>query len=727
MGEGDGALILVASPHGAKAGPSLASHPALGADRLSWTAGGQARARLAETFVNKNETTATPWLSGDWAETAAAALAAGGPLSRHLPGFRPRPVQQAMARRVAEVLAARATLIAESGTGTGKTFAYLVPALLSGLKVLISTGTRHLQDQLYHRDLPLVRAALGRPVTVALLKGRSNYLCLYRLERHAAPGLAFEPPVDAQLEAVRRFAAATRSGDLAEAKAVPEDATVWPLVTSTADNCLGSRCPHYEACFVNRARRAALAADVVVVNHHLFFADLALREEGFGQLLPGVEAVIFDEAHQLPEVAAQFFGVGLSSPQLLMLARDVLAEAHKEKGGAAGLFEHVRRLEQAVAGVRTALGGAAGRAGQTRREAWMQVAGDREVGAALDALDEALGRLAAALGPLAPQSEGFAHGQRRARELAERLAFFRSTPSDYIAWFEAGARGFTLQLSPLTVAATFRAHTQARKAWIFTSATLAVGGRFEHFQSRLGLEAAETALWPSPYDYSRQALLYLPPGLPEPAAADYTERMLEAVLPVLEASRGRAFVLFTSHRALRRAAEYLPGRLDYPLLVQGEAPRAELLARFRALGNAVLLGTGSFWEGVDVRGEALSCVVIDKLPFAVPDDPVRRARLERAAAAGGNAFLDEQLPEAVIALKQGAGRLIRDETDRGVLVLCDPRLLSRGYGRIFLESLPPMPRTQRLEDVRAFFRAPAAAPACATPTARGIESSHRSD
>jgi ATP-dependent DNA helicase DinG len=661
------------------------------------------------------------------AEKAAAALAAGGPLSRHLPGFRPRSVQQAMARRVAEALAARTILIAESGTGTGKTFAYLVPALLSGLKVLVSTGTRHLQDQLFHRDLPMVRAALGRPVTVALLKGRANYLCLYRLERHTAPGLGLEAQAVAPLEAVRRFAAATRSGDLAEAQGLPEDAPIWPLVTSTADNCLGSRCPHYEVCFVNRARRTALAADVVVVNHHLFFADLALREEGFGQLLPGVEAVIFDEAHQLPEIAAQFFGVSLSSHQLVLLARDVLAEAREEKRVAAGLAEAVRRLEQAVARVRAALTGA-GRtaAGEARREDWARVADDATLREALDALDAALAGLDQALIPAATQSEGLANAQRRAADLAERLAFFRSTPSDYVAWFEAGARGFSLHLTPLTLAATFRAHTQARKAWIFTSATLAVGGRFEHFQSQLGLEAAETALWPSPYDFSRQALLYLPEGLPEPSAADYTERMLEAVLPVLEASRGRAFVLFTSHRALARAAAWLAGRLDYPLLVQGEAPRAELLARFRALGNAVLLGTGSFWEGVDVRGEALSCVIIDKLPFAVPDDPVRRARLERLAEAGGNAFLEVQLPEAVIALKQGAGRLIRDETDRGVLVLCDPRLLTRGYGRVFLESLPPMPRTRRLEDVQAFFRA-AASDNSPRPHGEGIASLSRSD
>ncbi len=633
-------------------------------------------------------------------QTAAAALGADGPLAARLPGFRPRAVQQAMARRVAEVLEARGTLIAESATGTGKTLAYLVPALLCGDKVLVSTGTRHLQEQLYYRDLPLVRAALGRPVTAALLKGRSNYLCLYRLEWHAVPSLALDGTPAALLEAVRLWAQATRSGDIAELHGVPEDSEVWPLVTSTADNCLGSGCPHYEACFVNRARRAALAADVVVVNHHLFFADLALREEGFGQLLPGVEAVIFDEAHQLPEVAAQFFGVSVSSHQLVALARDTIAEEHKAMSGVQGLVDLAHALEKTAADVRLAIGG-----GEARREAWEAVANDKTLAAALDALGNRLRQLAAALAPAAANSEGLANVQRRAVALEERLALFRSPPSDYVAWFETTARAFSLHLSPLTVAATFREKTMARKAWIFTSATLTVGGSFAHFQAQLGLEGAQTGTWESPFDFARQTLLYLPDGLPEPAAADYTERMLEAILPVLEASRGRAFLLFTSHRALRRAAEYLRGCLDYPLLVQGQGPRSELLARFRALGNAVLLGTGSFWEGVDVRGEALSCVIIDKLPFAAPDDPLRRARFRAVEEAGGNAFLELQLPEAVIALKQGAGRLIRDETDCGVLVLCDPRLLTRGYGRIFLDSLPPMPRTRRLEDVQSFFRA----------------------
>lgn len=603
-----------------------------------------------------------------------------------------------MAARIARTIADCGTFIAESGTGTGKTFAYLVPALLSGKKVLISTGTRHLQEQLYHRDLPLVRAALERPVAAALLKGRANYLCLYRLERRAAPGAGTADSALEQIERIRRWAKGTRSGDIAEVPELPEESEVWPLVTSTADNCLGSRCPAYDACFVNRARRAALAADVVIVNHHLFFADLALREEGFGQLLPGVEAVIFDEAHQLPEVATQFFGTSVSSHQLVALARETVAEELKEKSGVAGLIEAAQALEKATADFRLALGR------EPRREAWEALVRGKAARAALAALEERLAELAARLAPATAKGEGLANAHRRALELRERLGIMGDSPSpEYVAWFETTARAFTLHLSPLTVAETFRQHAVGRKAWIFTSATLAIDRRFDHFQTRLGLQEAETGLWESPFDYTRQALLYLPQGLPAPSAEDYTERVIEVALPVLEASRGRAFLLFTSHRALRIAAEHLAGRLDYPLLVQGEAPRSALLARFRALGNAVLLGTASFWEGVDVRGEALSCVIIDKLPFAAPDDPVLKARCRALEEAGGNPFLDYQLPEAVIALKQGVGRLIRDEADRGVLVLCDPRLLTKGYGRVFLDSLPPMPRTRELDDVRRFF------------------------
>lgn len=599
-----------------------------------------------------------------------------------------------MAAQIERTLTDGGVFIAESGTGTGKTFAYLVPALLSGKKVLVSTGTRHLQDQIFHRDLPLVREALARPVSIALLKGRSNYLCLHRLERAEEQG---QPSLD--LTRLRDWASVTRDGDIAEVDGIAEDSTVWPLITSSPDNCLGVRCPSYEACHVKRAREQALAADIVIVNHHLFFADVALREEGFGRLLPGVEAVIFDEAHQLPDIASIFFGSGVSSHQLVGLCRDVQLEEGRAHHGGMQLLDRVRILEKAVADFRLSFGSA------PKREPLESMNKVPAYHKARDDMRIRLTELTAALEIVAPADEGLATCYRRAVALLDRITLFAEHSADeYVAWYETSPRGFHLYLTPIDVAPMFRAHVESSNvAWIFTSATLAIDGSFAHFQSQLGLESAEVGKWDSPYDFAHQTLMYLPPDLPEPAAGDYTRRVVEMALPVLDASRGRAFLLFTSYRALNQAADLLRGRLAYPMLVQGELPRAALLQRFRELGNAVLLGTSSFWEGVDVRGEALSCVIIDKLPFSSPDDPVLRARATALESVGRNPFIEYQIPEAVIALKQGAGRLIRDETDRGLLVLCDPRLSTRNYGRVFLNSLPPMPRTRSLDDVQAFF------------------------
>ncbi|MBI3546867.1 MAG: ATP-dependent DNA helicase [Gammaproteobacteria bacterium] len=604
-----------------------------------------------------------------------------------------------MAASIEQTLADYSTFIAESGTGTGKTFAYLVPALLSGKKILISTGTRHLQDQLYHRDLPLVRDALSIPITAALLKGRANYLCRYRLERTETEARFAAKRDQSDLIKIRDWAGRTQRGDISELNTIAEDSDLWPQVTSNAENCLGGDCAHYDACFVNRARREALAADVVVVNHHLFFADLVLREEGFGQLLPGVEAVIFDEAHQLAEVASNFFGMNLSGHQLYSLCRDVVAEELKEHSGIAELLGTAQSMEKAVADFRLAFGV------EPKRDAWSKLDNSKPFHAALKQLKTSLSNLVAVLEVAAAKGQGLANCARRASELLDRLlTISENPPPDYIAWFETTARGFTLSLTPLDISASFRACASAgKKSWVFTSATLAINKKFSHFQAQLGLEEGATGLWDSPFDNAKKTLLYLPKNLPEPSAPDYTRRVIETALPVLQASRGRAFFLFTSHRALKVAAEQLRDKLDYPLLVQGDAPRSEMLRRFRAAGNAILLGTGSFWEGVDVRGEALSCVIIDKLPFASPDDPVLQARARSMEQAGRSPFMEYQLPEAVIALKQGVGRLIRDENDRGVLVLCDPRLRSKGYGKIFLASLPPMPVTHQLEDVARFF------------------------
>ncbi len=626
-------------------------------------------------------------------------LSADGPFAALIPGFAPRVQQQELAAAVAAALENQDVFIAEAGTGTGKTFAYLVPALLSGQKVIISTGTKNLQDQLFHKDLPLVRQALGVPVEVALLKGRANYLCLHRMELALTEGQFRSRSEVTDLQRVREWSGRTRSGDIAELTELAEDAPLWPQVTSTGDNCLGSECARYDDCHLTLARRRAQEADVLVVNHHLLFADMALKGEGFGELLPGANAFILDEAHQLPETASNFFGTTVSGNQLLELARDTIAEDLREAGESGRLRSAAEHLEKTVKDLRLAFGM------EQRRGAWREIAQRPGFQAALNEVDAALKELHAQLKPLASRGKGLESCLRRCEEAMLRYAqVSRDAPGGQIHWYETHTRSFSLNLTPMDVAELFQAQVQARPcAWVFTSATLAVGDSFEHFTHRLGLQEAKTHRWDSPFDFARQALLYVPPDMPEPNSHDYTAAVVEQSLPVLEASRGRAFLLFTSHRALQEAATLLEGRIDYPLLVQGQMPRSRLLEQFRALGNAVLLGTGSFWEGVDVRGEALSCVIIDKLPFASPGDPVLQARIEVMREQGGNPFMEYQLPQAVITLKQGVGRLIRDVNDRGVLMLCDPRLGTKSYGRVFIDSLPPMSKTRKLEVVQRFF------------------------
>ena len=624
-----------------------------------------------------------------------------GRLARQVEGFAYRPQQAAMAREVGATLEAGGVLICEAGTGTGKTFAYLVPVLLSGRKVVVSTGTRNLQDQLYQRDVPRVRDVLGVPCTVAVLKGRANYLCTHRLETAWLEGRQRSRTLTDLLQRVRRWAARTERGDIAELVDVPEDAPVWPLVTSTTDNCLGQECPSWSICHLVEARRLAQEADVVIVNHHLLCADLALRGDGFGELLPSADCYVIDEAHQLPETASDFFGHTLSARQLQDLVRDIELESHREGGTTPELLGAGARVGKGARDLRLAFGV------EARRAPWTEAAGSAAVQSGLAELQAGLAACVAAIEARSDRGRGLDSCLARAQALGQELRAFGATevadPGE-IRWLETFQTGFRLNRTPLDIADTFRAHLAARRgAWIFTSATLAVGGDFAHFQHRLGIDEARTAEWDSPFDYRHQALWLLPRGLPDPNDAGFNRAAADLSIEVLTASRGRGFLLYTSHRALGEAATYLPGRLPYPLLVQGNAPKSELLERFRQLGNAVLLGTASFWEGVDVRGEALSVVIIDRLPFASPGDPVLQARIDALRAEGGNPFREYQLPQAVIALKQGAGRLIRDVTDRGVLVVCDQRLLSRSYGQVFVRSLPPFRRTQDLEEVRRFF------------------------
>jgi ATP-dependent DNA helicase DinG len=661
----------------------------------------------------------------------ARALDEGGALANAIPGYAPRPAQQRLGVAIAETMADRGALVAEAGTGTGKTYAYLVPALLSGQRVIVSTGTKALQDQLYHRDLPKVREALGLGLRTALLKGRSNYLCLQRIElAKGAPVFSGREQI-AQFERIVQWSKRTRRGDLAEIEDLPEDSPLRGLVTSTVENCLGSECPFWQDCFVVKARAEAQAADLVVINHHLLLADLAIKEEGFGEILPGASAFVLDEAHQLPDLASQFFGESVSARMLIDLTRDAIGACGKVAGSLAAVSPAVRELEAAIRLLRAQCEGL-----PQRGTLALLLDHHADMPALVRTLDAAMAGLVAAVTPMKEAAPEFAAVLTRLELFQTRLrtwaqgapglldadedsetANAHADASDgaedeeradtashgEVRWFELTQRGFAFSITPLDVAGPLRRYReQSKAAWIFTSATLAVGGDLKHIAWKLGLHEPRTLLEQSPFDWKTQSLAYFPPGLPEPSARDYTERVVAAVRPVLEASKGRAFLLFTSHRALREAAALLAGG-PWPLFVQGTAPRLQLIEQFRASGNGVLLGAASFWEGVDVAGDALSVVVIDKLPFAAPDDPVLEARLEAVRRRGGNPFLAEQVPTAAIALKQGVGRLIRRHDDRGVLVLCDPRLVSKPYGRVFMASLPPLTRTKAIADVQAFF------------------------
>ncbi|MCD1125821.1 ATP-dependent DNA helicase [Jinshanibacter sp. LJY008] len=622
-----------------------------------------------------------------------------GALAQAIKGFKPREPQRVMAKAITQAIKKKQELVVEAGTGTGKTYAYLVPAIRSKRKVIISTGSKALQDQLFARDLPTVATALEFSGKLALLKGRSNYLCLERMEQQSMTGGELTNSTLNDLVSLRRWSSSTVDGDVSTCTQVAEDSYIWPLVTSTNDNCLGSDCPYYKECFVVKARRRAMDADLVVVNHHLFLADIVVKETGFAELIPNADVMIFDEAHQLPDIASQYFGQQVTSRQLLDLAKDIIIAYRTEVRDMAQLQKSADRLTQSTQDFRLALGEPGFRG--NLRDVLEQPAIQRALLLVDDALTLCYDVIKMALGRSALLDAAF----ERATQYRARLDRLKDvTIPGYSYWYECGARHFVLALTPLSVSDKFRDLMDEKKgSWIFTSATLSVNDSLDHFNQRLGLEKAETLILASPFDYETQALLCVPRFLPSPNQYGGAKQLAAMLQPLIEANDGRCFFLCTSHQMMRDLTEAFRESMTLPVLMQGETSKGKLLSQFVDSGNALLVATNSFWEGVDVRGDALSCVIIDKLPFTSPDDPLLKARIEDCRLRGGDPFNEVQLPDAVITLKQGVGRLIRDTDDRGVIVICDNRLVMRPYGAIFLNSLPPAPRTRDLTKAIEFL------------------------
>ncbi|ELA7570240.1 MULTISPECIES: ATP-dependent DNA helicase [unclassified Vibrio] len=633
----------------------------------------------------------------------AKTFSSDGALGKAIPGFQARQPQIDMAEAVSSAIKDQTQLVVEAGTGTGKTFAYLVPALLSGKKVIISTGSKNLQEQLYHRDLPLMVNALGFYGQVALLKGRSNYLCLDRLSRQMVESHTNEsdPTLLTQLVKVRAWSSETKTGDLGDCDDLPEDSMIIPTVTSTNDNCLGKECPSYTDCFVLKARKRAMDSDIVVVNHHLFLADLAIKETGFGELIPEADVFIFDEAHQLPDIASEYFGQSVSSRQIHDLAKDIEIAYRTEAKDMRQLQKVGDKLMQSAMDMRIVLGEPGFRGNW--REALQSGSIKRELLRLTDSLELAIDVLKIALG----RSQLLDTAFERANLIKGRIDRVCDVDiTGYSYWYDTSPRHFALHITPLSVADKFHEQIEIKQgAWIFTSATLAVSGDFKHFTERLGLKPTKQFSLPSPFDYQKQARLCVPRYLPEPNSNGLADKLVRILAPVIEENDGRCFFLCTSHSMMRELGEKFREVLELPVLMQGEMSKQKTLAEFMELGNALLVATGAFWEGIDVRGDALSCVIIDKLPFTAPDDPLLKARIEDCRLRGGEPFAEVQIPDAVITLKQGVGRLIRDQKDHGALIICDNRLVTRDYGGIFLGSLPPIPRTRDLDGIKAFLKA----------------------
>lgn len=624
-----------------------------------------------------------------------------GELSQSIKGFRPRTEQIEMAHAVGESIQNKSSLVIEAGTGTGKTFAYLAPALVFGKKTIISTGSKNLQDQLFNRDLPAIKKALNFTGKIALLKGRANYLCLERLDQVIAQGVLGDKSVLAELSKVRTWNNSTKTGDFTECIELAEDSPIIPQLTSTAESCLGTDCPNYSECYVASARKKALNADLVVVNHHLFFADMAVKESGFGELIPNAEVIIFDEAHQLPDIASQYFGQSLTSRQLFDLCKDINIVYRTELKDMQQLGTTSDTLLKVVQDFRLLLGN-----GSNVRGNWRELYTQNAVKKSFELLQEKIDFLAKVIKLALGHSQTLDSIFERVESIKIQLKRLSETNIvGYCYWYEGNGRQFGLHITPLTVADKFGAQLEAKEAaWIFTSATLEVGGTFNHFCLRLGIENATQKILPSPFNYSEQSLLCVPRYLPNTNQANTLNSLGEMLLPLIEANKGRCFVLCTSYSMMRGLAEYFREKSNLSILLQGETSKGKLLEQFIKETHSVLVATSSFWEGVDVRGDALSLVIIDKLPFTAPDEPLLKARIEDCRLQGGDPFNDIQIPEAVITLKQGVGRLIRDVTDRGVVIICDNRLVMRNYGETFLKSLPNSSRTRDLNKVIQFLQ-----------------------
>ena len=642
--------------------------------------------------------------------TVEAVFSPGGGIARAVPDYEPRDGQVAMAAAVAEVIEHGGTLIAEAGTGTGKTLAYLVPAILSGQRVLVSTGTKNLQEQIFFKDLPTLREALGRPFTATLMKGRSNYLCLHRFETYrdgvegqtSAGGRLIESGDRVMLPIVHEWSKTTRTGDRAELRDLPEDLPLWKDIAADAETCLGSECPRYGDCFVTLMRQRAAESDVVIVNHHLLCADAQLRKSAYGEVIPACVTLVVDEAHQLEDVATQYFGVAVSNYRIDDLIRDVETTVMLTPD----MLEATSRVTERARTFFSALSMARMETAESKARYNSETFIDYfQDGAMLAGALEGLEATLVLSQKREQTDEMIATLARRARDLHQELSFLiRANDADFVYYVESRGRGLFLRASPIDVSRLAKeALFDRMRATVLTSATLAVDGSFEYVKSRLGIHEASQVRVASEFDYASQALLYLPRRIPSPKAPTFSAAAAREVIEILKRSRGRAFVLFTSYAMLRAVQQFVEMSLPFPILVQGTAPRSTLIEQFRSTPNAVLLATSSFWQGVDVVGEALSCVIVDKLPFASPAEPITAARIESIKARGGDAFADYQVPLAILALQQGLGRLIRHRSDRGVLAVLDPRLRTMGYGRRFLDSLPPAPVTHDLSAVERFF------------------------